>query len=108
MEFDLQPRLELKSFKAENQIQYILGQGKLTVPIPTYDCYNVEFSSLEIKLISDYTEREVPFALVDRENDCIVINSDKPGFEGLHDISIVVVDSQYFLSATSPSTSASR
>ena len=62
----------------------------MTLPLPIYDCYIVEMCNLEIKLISDFTRRPVPFATVDRNRDVIVIDTDNAGFEGLHDISVEV------------------
>ena len=50
---------------------------------------------MDVHLISDYTERPIPFAVVDKASDCIVISTDNAGFEGLHDISVVVSTGQY-------------
>ena len=45
--------------------------------------------------MSDYTERPIAFATVDREREQIVINTENAGFEGLHDISVVLTIPAY-------------
>ena len=67
-----------------------MGQTELIVPLPKYECYIVELSNLDIVLVSDFNEKTVPFATVDRSREVIVIKTDNQGFEGLHDISVVV------------------
>jgi len=58
--------------------------------MPLYSSYIVEMLNLDVKLISDFNDRPIPFATVDRERDLIVIKADNDGFEGLHDITVVV------------------
>ena len=46
--------------------------------------------NLDVKLIHDFNERPIPFATVDRESNQIMIKADNDGFEGLHDVTVVV------------------
>ena len=54
-----------------------------------------EVRNLDIKLISDFNERPIPFGTVDRERNEIVIEAENEGFEGLHDITVVVAIPEY-------------
>ena len=83
------------SFDVECPVKYRIKQGQLKIPMPIYSSYIVEIRNLDFKLISDFNERPIPFATVDRERNLIVIEAENEGFEGLHDITVVVAIPEY-------------
>ena len=54
---------------------------------------------MDINLISDFTGRPIPFASIDKASDSIIVNTENAGFEGLHDISVVVSNGGLYTSS---------